>query len=158
MLLRVTDLARDHEVGAGGDEPHASYDFPRRLTASGRRAVQKAVDDFLADLTAGMDRHTQHAADLTDRDVHAALNELGRGRLRAETPPAGARTTGRPNTLAAALVTVGTVGVSVTGNFLHSALQIVVFVVLALIGLAGLTLTWAHPTSRPHSASGPANP
>jgi hypothetical protein len=53
---------------------------------------------------------------------------------------------------------VGTVGVSVTGNFLHSALQIVVFVVLALIGLAGLTLTWAHSTSRSHSASETANP
>ena len=100
-------------------EPHASYDFPRRLTTSGRRAVEKAVNDFLADLTASMDRHTQHAADLTDRDVLAALIELGRGRLRAVPQPAGTRPTGRPTTLDAALVTVGTVGVSVTGNFLR---------------------------------------
>jgi hypothetical protein len=114
--------------------------------------VEKAVHDFVADITASMDRHTHHAADLTDRDVEAALTTLGRGRLRSVPPPTGTRTAGRPHTMDAALVTVGTVGVSVTGNFLHSILQVVVFAVLAVIGLMGLTLTWVHSTR------GAANP
>jgi hypothetical protein len=132
-------------LGVIDGRQYARYELPSRLTASGRRAVAKAVPDFLADLAAIMDRNTDHAAELTDRDVEAGLNALGRGRLRAVPPPPGSAAT-RRNTVGPVLAAVGTTGTTVTSPFLHSPLQIAVFAVLVLIGPTGLVLAWLRPT------------
>ena len=144
----MTDVARDREAGAEGDGSRGSYELPRRLTASGRGAMDKAVHDLVAELTANMDRHTHYASDLTDRDVETALHALGRGRLRSVPPPTGTRTAGQANALGPALATVGQVGTTVSAAFLHSVLQIVVFAALVLIGLTGLTMTWVQARRR----------
>ncbi len=48
----------------------------------------------------------------------------------------------RPALLAPIMVTIGSVGSSVMPHFLHSPWQWVLFLVLVLVGVAGLALTW----------------
>jgi hypothetical protein len=123
------------------------YPVPPDLTPAGRRALIELIRTYAVRLGNQLEigPHQAHRTDreYTARDVHEAQQAYERW-IREQ---ADARDSDR-RVLAAILLTVGSVGVGVTANFLHSAWQIAVFVLLAITGVAGLGLTWSSRQQR----------
>lgn len=119
-----------------------------RLTAQGRSAVDQATGDWTRALHSELDRQAgpdDRRGDpeyrYTRTDVLAARDSVEHG-LRPDTAVEPARSA----LVAPILVTIGSVGAGVMPHFLHSPWQWVLFALLLLAGLLGLTLTWVRGT------------
>lgn len=124
----------------GGDDLHdrhaPGYNVPGNLTRVAEEVFHAKVRNFAAELADRTERvaHQAHHSDPqhTADDVHEAGRRMGRS------GDAGSR----KDAVAASLMTVATVGVTVMANFLHSQLQMLIFGLFILGGLVGLGLTW----------------
>jgi general stress protein CsbA len=131
---------------AGGDELPSGYRVPRQTTAAGRHAFDEVVREFADDLAHELDvqgHRTQRTEPLRTADDVRAARQAYERRVGEELRVDAADR----RVLAAILLTLATVGVSVLANFLHSGWQIGLFALFVVAGVVGLVLTW---TSRPN--------
>lgn len=118
------------------DRPYG-YSVPAYLTRTAQHAFHTEVRVFASALADQTERvaHEAHRAnpECTADDVQRARRRIDRSMT---------DDSGNEGVVGASLLIVGTVGVGVMANFLHSPLQVVFFGLFLVSGIAGLLLTW----------------
>lgn len=142
----VTNLASSDEED--GIEPSERYCMPRHVTAAGRRAFHEVMRGWAAQLAEQMEIDAQraHRADpvytaIQVRDARRAVER--QNALRAEPDRSDHRV------LAAILLTIGTIGISVLSNLLVGPWLAPALAAFVIVLVAGLVLTWAGSTRTP---------
>lgn len=106
----------------------------RGLTRAGEEARRDVIEMASVALASELRLRGRTQRDLTDVDVYAAWTRVVRDMCPSRANPVPALGTG--------LIAIGSVGVGSMHPYLHSLLQIALLVLFALIGLAGVVLTW----------------
>lgn len=104
------------------------------LPDGAREALRDVKDEFRDGMTAELRRRKQFRRDLTDVDVYEARRIVARAMSQA--PQAG----GPARALGSGLIAIGSVGVGSMHPYLHSAWQIALLVIFALVGVAGVII------------------
>jgi Flp pilus assembly protein TadB len=142
----VTSLASSDEED--GLEPSQRYCVPRHVTPAGRRAFHEVMRGWAAQLAEQMEidaqRSRQVDPEYTAIQVHDARRAVERqNALRVEQDRSDRRV------LAAIMLAVGSLGITVLSNFLVGPLQVLAFVVSVTVLVAGLILTWTGRARTP---------
>ena len=131
-----------------GPEPSQRYCVPRHLTGSGRRAFHEVVRRYAAQLAEQMEIDAQQAGqadpEFTGIGVHNARRAVERrNALRVEPDRSDHRV------LAAILLTVSSLGITVLSNILVGPWQVLAFAVFVVVLVEDLVLTWTGRTRTP---------
>ena len=128
-------------------ERTADYPVPRHLTPGGLAAFRSEIARFAAGLAGELERQAiatlakggqpEHTAEAVEKARRSCLQGLP-----VEEVVKSQRTARDCLVLAAALLTVATVGLGVMRSYLHSDWQIAAFTGFVVLGLGGLALTW----------------
>ena len=138
---------------AGSDEEDGlklsqQYRIPRHVTAAGRRAFHEVMRGWAAQLAEQMEIDAQRARqadpEYTAIQVYDARRAVERqNALRAEPDRSDHRV------LAAILLTIGSIGISVLSNLLVGPWRVLSFTAFAIVLVTGLVLTWVGRTRTP---------
>ena len=119
----------DDAMGAGSE---ASGALLGGLTEGAREALRDVKDEFRDGMTAELRRRKQFRRDLTDKDVYEARGIVARAMSQSSQVGRSTRALG------SGLIAIGSVGVGSMHPYLHSAWQIALLVIFALVGVAGV--------------------